>query len=94
VVKIDEIKKYLDCRYVSGSKATWHIFKFDMHKWFPIVEHLQYHLPNQQMVLFHNDDDVHEVVTQLAISKTMLIEWFKTNQKSKIARSFTFDQFP
>ncbi len=93
VVEIDEIKKYLDCRFVSTSEATWRIFKFDMHKRFPIVEHLQYHLPNQQMVLFYNDDDVHEMVTQLAISRTMLTEWFKTNQKSEVAQSLTFNQF-
>jgi hypothetical protein len=32
VVEVDEIKKYLDCRYVSASEATWHIFKFDVHE--------------------------------------------------------------
>jgi hypothetical protein len=46
VVDIDEIKKYLDCRYVSASETMWHIFKFDMHERFPTVECLQYHLPN------------------------------------------------
>jgi hypothetical protein len=58
VVEADQIKKYLDCRYVSASEATWHIFKFDMHEQFLVVEHLQYHLPNQQMVMFDDDDDV------------------------------------
>jgi hypothetical protein len=58
VVEVNEIKKYLNCRYVFGSEAAWRIFKFDMHERFPIVEHLQYHLPNQQMVLFNDDDDV------------------------------------
>jgi len=47
VVKVDEIKKYLDCRYVFALEATWRIFKFDMHERFPAVERLQYHLPNQ-----------------------------------------------
>jgi hypothetical protein len=65
-----------------------------MHERFPTVERLQYHLPNQQMVLFRNDDDVQEVATRSAISRTMLTEWFKTNQESEVARSFTFDQFP
>jgi len=46
------------------------------------------------MVLFNDDDDVQEVATRSAISRTMLIEWFKTNQESKVARSLTFDQFP
>jgi hypothetical protein len=95
VVKANEIKKYLDCRYVFASEATWRIFKFGVHEWFLAVERLQCHLPNQQMVLFDNDDDdVQEVAAQFAISKTMLTEWFKTNQKSEAARSLMFDQFP
>jgi hypothetical protein len=65
-----------------------------MHEQFPAVEHLQYHLPNQQMVLFDDDDDVQEVATRLAISRMMFTEWFKTNQESEVARSLTFDQFP
>jgi len=72
VVEADEIKKYLDCYYVSAFEVAWRIFKFDMHEWFPAVERLQYHLPNQQMVLFDDDDDVQEVVARSAISKTML----------------------
>jgi len=94
VVDTDEIKKYLDCRYVSASEAAWRIFKFDMHERFPAVERLQYHLPNEQMVLFRDDDDVQEVATGSAISRTMLTEWFKTNQESEVARSLMFDQFP
>jgi len=94
VVEVDEIKKYLNCRYVSASEAVWRIFKFDMHERFPTVERLQYHLPNQQMVLFDDDDDVHEVATRLSISRTMFTKWFKINRKSEVARSLTFDQFP
>jgi hypothetical protein len=58
VVKTNEIKKYFDCHYVSASEATLRIFKFNMHERFLTVERLQYHLPNQQMVLFEDDDDV------------------------------------
>jgi hypothetical protein len=65
-----------------------------MHERFPVVEHLEYHLPNQQMVLFDNDDDVQEVVVWSTIFRTMLTKWFKTNQESKATRSFMFDQFP
>jgi hypothetical protein len=84
VVEVDEIKKYLDCRYVSASKVAWHIFKFNMHERFLVVERLQYHLPNQQMVPFDDDDDVQEVAARSAISKTMLMERFKMNQESKV----------
>jgi hypothetical protein len=63
VVETNEIKKYLDYRYVSTSEVMWRIFKFDMHEWLPTIQRLQYHLPNQQMVLFDDDDDVQEVAT-------------------------------
>jgi hypothetical protein len=72
VVETDEIKKYLDCRYVSALEAMWRIFKFDMHERFPTVKRLQYHLPNQQIVFFYDDDDVQEVATRSTISRTML----------------------
>jgi hypothetical protein len=64
-----------------------------MHERFPIVERFQYHFLNQQMVLFDDDNDVQEVATRSAISRTMLIEWFETNQELEVARSLTFDQF-
>jgi hypothetical protein len=64
-----------------------------MHERFPTVECLQYHLPNQQMVLFDNDDDVQEVAARLAIFRMMLTEWFKTNQESEVPQSLMFDQF-
>jgi len=37
------------------------------------------------MVMFNDDDDVQEVATRLAISRTMLIKWFKTNQELEVA---------
>jgi hypothetical protein len=84
VVEANKIKKYLNCRYVFALEVAWHIFKFDMHERFLTVERLQYHLPNQQMV-FDDDDDVQEVASRSAISRTMLTEWFKTNQDSEVA---------
>jgi hypothetical protein len=45
------------------------------------------------MVMFNNDNDVQEVAAWLAISRTMLTEWFKTNQESEAAQSLMFDQF-
>jgi hypothetical protein len=58
VVEVDEIKKYLNCCYISASKVAWRIFKIDMHEQFPTIECLQYYLPDQQMVMFDDDDDV------------------------------------
>ncbi|GKD21418.1 hypothetical protein Tco_1223121, partial [Tanacetum coccineum] len=40
----DEIKDYLDCRYLSSCEAAWRIFKFDIHHRFPAVERLPFQL--------------------------------------------------
>jgi hypothetical protein len=45
------------------------------------------------MVLFDDDDDLQEVAARSAISRIMLMKWFKTNQESEAARSLTFYQF-
>ena len=45
----DEIKQYLDARYVGSIEACWRIFRFVMHKEWPNVVRLQVHLPNQQV---------------------------------------------
>jgi len=84
VAETDEIKKYFDCRYVFTSKAAWRIFKFNMHERFPTVERLQYYLPNQQMVLFDDDDDVQEVATRSAISRTMPQNGSKQTKNRKL----------
>jgi hypothetical protein len=55
-----------------------------MHERFLAVERLRYHSPNQQMVLFDDDDDVQELVARSAISRMMLTEWFKTNQELEL----------
>jgi hypothetical protein len=46
------------------------------------------------MVLFDDDDDVQEVAARSTIFRTMLMEWFKTNQELEVARSLTLNQFP
>ncbi len=72
MVETDEIKKYFNYRYVFVSEAVWRIFKFDMHERFPTVERLQYHLPNQQMVLFDDNNDVRKMAIRSTISRMML----------------------
>jgi hypothetical protein len=43
----DEIKQYLDARYVSASEAMWCLFTFKLHSGFPSITWLQVHLPDE-----------------------------------------------
>ncbi|KAG8377386.1 hypothetical protein BUALT_Bualt08G0027600 [Buddleja alternifolia] len=91
---VDGIKQYLDCRYVSAIEACWRIYEFDLQKHYPTVERLEYHLPNQQFVIFNEDDHLHNAVQLEGIKETMLTKWFEANQKYVEARSLTFAEFP
>jgi len=44
---INEIKKYLDRRYVSPVYAIWRIFEFEIMQCYSSVELLQYHLSRE-----------------------------------------------
>jgi len=43
--EIDEIKEYLDCRYICEQDALWRLLGFDIHYHWPPVERLPVHLP-------------------------------------------------
>jgi hypothetical protein len=48
----DEIKLYLDSRYISSTEAAWRIFEFAMHLEWPSLICLPVHLPDEQMVFY------------------------------------------
>ena len=41
---VDEVRNYIDARYVSASEAMWRILRFRMHGEFPSVTRLQVHM--------------------------------------------------
>ena len=43
---VDEIREYLDSRYISACEACWRIFSFPLHQHYPSVQRLQLHLQN------------------------------------------------
>ena len=90
----DEIKEYLDARYISAAESCWHIFEFSMHSESPSVYRLPVHLEDQQLVYYNADDDVDEVLGRGALKKTPLTEWFKANETYPDARNTAYQDFP
>ncbi|XP_077242072.1 uncharacterized protein LOC143882480 [Tasmannia lanceolata] len=90
----DEVRQYLDCRYISALEACWRIFEFDLQAQRPSVERLQFHLPNEQTVIFSDRDDLPTVLSRPGISTTMFTAWMMANNEFHDARLLKYVEFP
>ena len=90
----DEIKEYLDARYIGSVESCWHIYEFGMHAEYPTVYRLPVHLEGQQVVYFNPDENVNDVLERGASMDTALTAWFKINQSNPLARTTTYQNFP
>ncbi|XP_019175431.1 PREDICTED: uncharacterized protein LOC109170736 [Ipomoea nil] len=91
---IDEINMYYDCRYISPCEAVWRLFGFDIQLRAPSVERLSFHLPNQQSMVFTDDDPVENIVNKPTIAQSMFMEWFEANNTFPDARELTYVEMP
>lgn len=92
--QIDEIKRYYDCRYISPCEAVWRIFRFKIHYRSPGVERLSFHLPDEQHVVFNDDDQLDAVIENPSITKTKFLKWMDANRIYPGAANLTYPEFP
>lgn len=90
----DEVKEYLDARYIGSVESCWHIMEFNMHAEFPAVYRLPVHLEGQQVVYFNPDDNILDVLERGAAKETPLTAWFNINRTNEAARNTTYQDFP
>ncbi|KAL6564888.1 hypothetical protein OROMI_016338 [Orobanche minor] len=93
-VVVDEINQYYDCRYVSACEAVWRMLGFQIHYRDVSVERLSFHLPGQQVVVYHESDEVGQVVERCTVKCSKFVAWFKANEKYPEARELTYAQLP
>ncbi|XP_070027510.1 uncharacterized protein [Nicotiana sylvestris] len=91
---VDEINMYCDCRYLSPCEAAWRIFKFSIHHREPPVERLSFHLPNNQTMIFSDDDPIDAIVNRPTVKESMFLSWFEANKTFREARELTYAEFP
>nr|XP_043619983.1 uncharacterized protein LOC122591814 [Erigeron canadensis] len=70
----DEVKNYLDCRYVSASEATWRIFGFDIHYRYPLVEILPFHCENEQSIVYDDEAQLCDVVSNPTVNHSKFLQ--------------------
>ncbi|XP_012847884.1 PREDICTED: uncharacterized protein LOC105967828 [Erythranthe guttata] len=82
----DEIKMYYDCRYLSACEAMWRLFNFDIHYRDPSVIRLSFHLPDQQPIVFNENQSLQTVLDRPSAKQTMFLAWFEANKNYPHAR--------
>ncbi|CAO3645166.1 unnamed protein product [Mucor hiemalis] len=90
----NEIKSYLDARYVSAPESCWRLFGFSMHKEYPPHQRLQVHEEKKQTVYYRESQNLGDVVNRAAQEETTLTAWMKMNAESEDARLILYPDFP
>ncbi|OMO90279.1 DNA helicase PIF1, ATP-dependent [Corchorus olitorius] len=90
----NEIKTYLDARYLCPYEPIWTIFAFQIHHREPTVIKLPIHLPNQHIVCFRDTQRLDRFMRRRDIHTTMFTEWMVANAKYQHARSLLYADFP
>ncbi|XP_071718940.1 uncharacterized protein [Rutidosis leptorrhynchoides] len=75
LVHVDEIKNFVDARFICPYEACWRIFNFPIHFREPAVQVLAVHLPNMQVVTFHSAQSLRSIVNDPDRKRTTLTEW-------------------
>ncbi|KAI5416332.1 hypothetical protein KIW84_041405 [Lathyrus oleraceus] len=77
--KNDEIKQYLDCRYISPSEACWRIFSFSIHGRKPVVERLFFHMEGENFIYYKDFEQIGNVLLKPSVTESMFTAWFEAN---------------
>ncbi|KAF5450203.1 hypothetical protein F2P56_030572 [Juglans regia] len=72
----------------------WRIYGFILNEMHPSVYSLHLHLEDQHLVAFHAHDNLNNVLRSDFTAKSMLTEFFSTNQANENARKLLYKEFP
>ncbi|GJT76115.1 uncharacterized protein Tco_1042840 [Tanacetum coccineum] len=94
VLEVDEIKNYLNCRFLAPCEAVWRLFLFDIHYTYPSVMQLSFHLPNQNVITLRDSERLPALLQREGIDVTMFTDWFELNKRDPDARTLTYADIP
>lgn len=90
----DEIKNYLDGRYICDVEAAWRLLGFDIHYQFPSVERLPIHTEGEKNVTFKQNDCLVKVAQKASTKHSKLEGWFAANKTIPDTKNYTYPEFP
>nr|GEU52391.1 uncharacterized protein [Tanacetum cinerariifolium] len=94
VLKVDEIKNYLNCWFLAPCEAVWRLFSFDINYAYPSVKQLSFHLPNQNAITLRDSEKLPALLQKEGIDVTMFTDRFELNKCNTAARTLTYADIP
>jgi hypothetical protein len=89
----NEIKQFIDGRYISACESAWRTFKFPIQGHGPVVGRLAIHLEDHHSITFDPaTNNLIDIITRN--SNTTLMAWFNLNQIDPDARQYLYTQIP
>ena len=67
--EIDEIKNYINCRYIIPYEAVWRLYIYPIHHRDPAVQRLSIHLPFMHNISFQSNQRLDNIAKQPGIQK-------------------------
>ena len=89
---VDEVKQFLDCRYLSAAESIWKLYGFSGHGKSHTVMKLSCHLQSEQTVFMEEGDELQALLA--GEPETTLTAFFKRNQEDPEARTLLYPDFP
>ena len=90
VVDYDEIKQYLNCRYISSHEATWHLQDFPIHGQFHSVVMLS--IDGQS--IFFEKNEAETALRRELVACTTLTGYFDLNISDLSAHQYLYQDIP
>lgn len=88
----DEVKEYVDARYVSAHEACWRIFEFKTHYQSLPVTALQIHVENGQLITIRAEQAVADRLEHDRARRTTLTAFFEVNARAQT--DILYQDFP
>lgn len=92
--KIDEIQNFQSARWITPPEPAWRIYGFTLNEMYPSVYSLQLHLEDQHLVAFHSRQNLINILNLDFYTKSMLTQFFQTNQGNTNACKLLCRKFP
>ncbi|XP_052625048.1 uncharacterized protein LOC111889939 [Lactuca sativa] len=93
-VAVNEIKSFLDGRYICPHEAAWRILNFPIHERDPPVQVLAVHLDGMQPTIFKESSQLSSLIDNPDFGVTTLTEWLHNNQRDGRGIDLTYNDYP